>query len=107
MTMVKIVIAIVKKIERREYRKLEEVVLADLGFSNWEIVSFYDAYVTVKSRQTLEKYDDVRFFRENSEGLVQAENAIKRKRDVASVLSEFLKKMNFNHSGNTKSLKSK
>lgn len=89
--MVKIVIAIAKKVEQREYKKLREAVLSELRFSNWEVVSFYDTYVTVKSRQTLEKYDEVKFFQENNEALVQAENVIKKKSHVASVLNEFLK----------------
>lgn len=38
-----------------------------------------DVYVTVKSRQTLEKYDAIKFFRENSEKLTEAENVIKEK----------------------------
>ena len=38
-----------------------------------------DVYVTVKSRQTLEKYDVITFFRENSEKLTEAENIIKEK----------------------------
>lgn len=38
-----------------------------------------DVYVTVKSRQTLEKYDAIKLFRENSEKLTEAENIIKEK----------------------------
>ena len=38
-----------------------------------------DVYVTVKSRQTLEQYDAISFFRENSEKLTEAENVIKEK----------------------------
>lgn len=38
-----------------------------------------DVYVTVKSRQTLEKYDAIKFFRENSEKLTEVENIIKEK----------------------------
>lgn len=38
-----------------------------------------DVAVTVKSRQTLEKYDAIAFFRENSEKLTEAENVIKEK----------------------------
>lgn len=40
-----------------------------------------DAYVSVKSRQTLEKYDAVRFFKENSSKLAEAEKTIKEKKD--------------------------
>lgn len=38
-----------------------------------------DVYVTVKSRQTLEKYDAIKFFKENSAKLTEAENIIKEK----------------------------
>ena len=40
-----------------------------------------DAYVSVKSRQTLEKYDVIRFFKENSEKLTEAEKIIKEKKE--------------------------
>lgn len=36
-----------------------------------------DADITVKSRQTLEKYDAIKFFKENREKLIEAENVIK------------------------------
>lgn len=39
-----------------------------------------DAYVSVKSRQTLEKYDAIRFFKENRERLTEAENIIQEKK---------------------------
>lgn len=42
-----------------------------------------DAYVPVKSRQTLEKYDAIKFFKENSEKLAEAENIIKEKKGSA------------------------
>lgn len=38
-----------------------------------------DEYVTVKSRQTLEKYDAIKFFTENKEKLIRIENAIREK----------------------------
>lgn len=40
-----------------------------------------DECVTVKSRQTLEKYDVISFFKENGEKLAEAENVIKGKKD--------------------------
>ena len=77
-------------ITEQKYKKLETEVLKELGFSNWNIISYFDEYVTVKSRQTLEKYDDIKFFKENREKLVQAENIIKRKIDIATILRKFL-----------------
>lgn len=43
-----------------------------------------DVCVTVKSRQTVEKYDAVRFFAENREKLTEAENIIKEKGEPAN-----------------------
>lgn len=80
----------VKIITEQKYKKLETEVLKDLGFPNWNIISYFDEYVTVKSRQTLNKYDDIKFFKENREKLVHAENIIKRKIDIATILRKFL-----------------
>ena len=60
-----IIIVTVKTILEMQYRKLERTVLSELGFSDWNIVHYYDEIVTVKSRQTLEKYDSIKFFKEN------------------------------------------
>lgn len=87
-----IIIAIItfKIITSVQYKKLEKDVLSELGFSNWNIVSNIDEYVTVKSRQSLEKYDDIKFFKENREKLVWAEKIIQRKDQVTMILSQFL-----------------
>lgn len=84
-----ITIITVKIIRKQKYKELESEVLNELGFPNWDIISYFDEYVTVKSRQTLEKYDDIKFFKENKEKLVQAENIIKRKNEVAKILRRF------------------
>ena len=75
-----IIIIVVKIIMEQKYKQLETEVLKELGYPNWNIIPYFDEYVTVKSRQTLEKYDDIKFFKENREKLVRAENVIKRKR---------------------------
>ncbi len=85
-----VTIVMVKIIIEQKYKKLEAEVLRELGFSKWNIISYFDEYVTVKSRQTLEKYDDIKFFKENREKLAQAENIIKRKNDVETILRRFL-----------------
>lgn len=80
----------IKIIIEQIYKKLESEVLRKLGFSNWDIISYADEFVIVKSRQTLEKYDDIKFFKENKEKLVRAENIIKRKKEVTDILNNFL-----------------
>lgn len=74
----------------KKYKQLESEVLKKLGFPDWDIVSNFDEEVIVKSRQTLEKYDEIKFFKENREKLVQAEAIVKRKNEVAKILNEFL-----------------
>ena len=73
-----------------KYKKFENEVLAELGFSDWNMVSFYDVEVTVKSRQALEKYDDVKYFKENREELTRAYQGIAKKTRVTEILTNFL-----------------
>lgn len=87
-----IVVAIVafKIMRKKQYENLEAEALLSLGFSSWNIISYVDEYVTVKSRQTLEKYDDIKFFKENKEKLPRAEAMIQRKSEISSRLTQFL-----------------
>lgn len=89
-----IIIAVIT-ITEKKYKELETEVLKKLGFSSWNIISYIDEYVIVKSRQTLEKYDDIKFFKENKEKLVRAENVIKRKTEVGRIVSTFLQNNEF------------
>lgn len=73
------------------YQKLEAAVLNELRFYDWNVVPYYDAEVVVKSRQTLEKYDDIRFFKENRVELSRAERTLARKREVTKIVSDFLR----------------
>lgn len=81
---------VIYAVVEHNYRKLEDAVLDTLGFSNWDIVSYFDDTVIVKSRQSLEKYDDIKFFRENHSKLARAESILKKKQTVAATLTEFL-----------------
>lgn len=85
-----IIVAAIIVIIEKKYKELEGKVLKELSFLNWNIVSYFDDYVTVKSRQTLEKYDDVKFFKDNREKLVQAERIIERKNEITKILRSFL-----------------
>ena len=85
-----IIIIIVIAIIIEKYNKLEIEVLKKLGFSNWPIIPYFDEHVIVKSRQALEKYDDIKFFKENREKLEIAEKAIRSKNEIATILRKFL-----------------
>ncbi len=85
-----VVIGIFCIVSSYKYKQLEAEVLKELGFSGWNIISYFDENVVVKSRQALEKYDDIKFFKENREKLAYGENVIKRKANVATTLTRFL-----------------
>ena len=80
-----------KKAEaEKRYKALETEVLQKLGFPNWSIIPYFDEFVAVKSRQALEKYDDIKFFKENEGKLQHAEEVIRRKNEVTKLLKAFL-----------------
>ena len=89
-TIIVLAVVVIKSIRKQQYEKLETEVLSTLGFNNWNLVSYFDAYVTVKSRQTLGKYDEIKFFKENKEMLEMAEETIKRKNEIVGVIQKFL-----------------
>ena len=77
-------------IDEKQYRELETEVLKELGFLDWNVVPYFDECVNVKSQQALEKYDEIKFFKENKEKLDEAEKIIKRKDEIKLSLSMFL-----------------
>lgn len=85
-----VAIEVIKAVKVQQYKKLEKAVLKDLGFSGWNSVPYFDKYITVKSRQRLEKYDAIKFFKENKDMLEKAEKVIEQKKRMAITLKEFL-----------------
>ena len=62
----------IRKVQReaeRQFYQMEAEVLRELGLRSWNAVPYYDKHTTVKSRQALEKYDDIKYFRDNKEML--------------------------------------
>lgn len=78
-----------KKLEK-EYKELEKNVLYDLGLASWYSVSYYDQYLTVKSRQALEKYDTIKYFKEDKNRLYTAETDIKKKNKSKEFFQNYL-----------------
>lgn len=72
------------------YLVLESKVLKKLKFPNWNIVPYFDNSIMVKSRQTLEKYDDVKYFKEDNRRLKIAQNKMDKKVEYAEILRDFL-----------------
>lgn len=86
-----------KRIEKEEkerqyqYRVFKTEILTELGLSTLDLFSYFDTNVTVKSRQALENYDDIKFFRENNKMLEKVEKIIEKKNNVANILKKFFK----------------
>lgn len=92
-----IIIAIVAYmiISRKKYIQLNTEVLLSLGLPNWNVVSYYDETVTVKSRAALEKYDAAKFFKENHDKLDRAEKIVQQKEALSNHLQAFLNNNEF------------
>lgn len=84
-----------EKINEAKYKELESEVLKKLNFPSWDVAPYLDEHVIVKSRQTLEKYDEIKFFKENKDKLATAKDILNRKQKVANVLRVFLKNNDF------------
>lgn len=78
--------------ERQEYQYevLKNEVLEELGLDGLDIFSDFDIEITVKSRQTLENYDSIKFFKENKEMIGEVERSLKNKKNIANILKKFL-----------------
>jgi len=78
-----------KKLEK-EYKELEKNVLYDLGLVSWYSVSYYDQYLTVKSRQALEKYDTIKYFKEDKNRIYSVQADIKKKNKAREFFQNYL-----------------
>ena len=72
--------------KKRNIRSLKIWYLQILVFA----VPFIDVGVTVKSRQSLGKYDELKYFKENENALNEAENGVSFKEFYAKKINEFL-----------------
>lgn len=74
-----------KEEERRrekEYWKLQNEVLDELGFRSWNIADYIDEEIVVKSRQTLDNYDDEKLFKGNKEKIAEVQDKLKIKSEI-------------------------
>lgn len=52
-----------------ERQNLESEIFKKLDFSSWDDIPYIDEYISVKSRQSLEKYDVIKFFKDHRDQL--------------------------------------
>lgn len=80
-----------KEEKERQYRVFKTEILNELGLSTLDLFPYFDTNVTVKSRQALENYDDIKFFRENNKMLEKVEKIIETKNNTANIFKNFFK----------------
>ena len=85
-----IAVIVIKCLRKNQYRKLEAEILNELGIPHWDFIHYIDEFVTVKSRKSLDDYDNIRFFKEDNDRLAQSENIIRRKREISTIVKSFL-----------------
>ena len=88
---------IVLIIDKNKKMKIEKEFLATIGVTNINSVTKIDSFVTVKSRSTLESYDDIKFFKENKDKLTTAKRVVEYKSSLKKKIENFLKNNNYKH----------
>ena len=87
--------AIVKKIIEKQRRELMEDVLDFLDLRSIDnLLKFYDSQVTVKSRQTLDNYDDIKFLKEN-DCFEEVKDVVRMKLGIRRDIESFLENNEF------------
>ena len=81
---------VVKIITEQQYKTFESKAFEEVGISSWEVIPYFDDHIIVKSRQALEKYDKIKFFKENKAKLTEAETILERKNAMAMKLRKLL-----------------
>lgn len=76
--------------EKKELKELESQILTELQLPYWGAVPYFDDYVKVKTRQTLDNYDATKFFKENREKLQYASTVLSDKQHIVNRVKAFL-----------------
>ncbi len=77
------------------YNKLQNSVLKSLNLSAWIHFNSFDFNVDVKSRKAVSTYDEVKLFKENEGLLSKAIEVVRKKREYACLLRNFLNNNEF------------
>lgn len=80
-----------RDVDSLRFLELQSEILKKLGFSNWEIIPYFDMFVTVKNRQALKIYNKTKFLKENKKKIAEIENTIAKKNSIIKTLQLFLK----------------
>lgn len=72
------------------YKNLSKKVLEELGYKKFEFIAKYDDTIIVKSRQVLEKYDVIKYLKDDSNRLGMAEIKLMNKKEQAIKVNNFI-----------------
>ena len=84
-----------KRLREAQFKELEASILKDLGVSNWSVFPTHDESVIVKSRQTLEKYDYIKYFKEDKARFEAVQKVLDYKISMAEKLQAIIKSDNY------------
>lgn len=85
-----IIFIIHKILYRKFYSALEESIFRQLGCKRWRFLEKNDAYISVKSSQAVNKIDDIKYFKEDSDRLPEAVNTMEIKTLYAENITSLL-----------------
>ena len=85
-----IVDAIYKKKANDLYNSLEQSILQVAGVSEWRYLKARDYKVSVKSSQAVEKYDDIKFFKEDESRFPNVLTVMEQKQEYRDAFVKFL-----------------
>lgn len=91
--------------KRKAYETLRSSAFAEIGIKNSNVLFHFDSDVVVKSRQSLENYNCLKFFKDNKKKLEEAENIIIKKKDISEKIKKFLKGNLYMHDSNYHTLR--
>lgn len=84
-------VALCFSIESERRRIMERDVLDELGLSSWSDIEYIDFKVGVRSRDALDKYDYIKFFKENEAALLLALGQAEYKEKYFRKIESFLR----------------
>ena len=81
--------------KRTLHEQLELSILSNLGLKKWQFTNKYDYRIDLKSRQSVENYDDIKFFKSDRRMFDDVKYSLEQKREYANKLRKFIKHNEF------------